>query len=249
MDPDLNPGEIGIGWKNINYNIRCFRYYSLPDGTSIDTSRTCLWILSNQMVSEGFSSIPDILFNGIDADMTESEETNNRHFNGILPLIEGNQNYLDFIWIVKTHYISKYYCSLFRVCKSVRSRFWHQVSHHFKDFFHLSYFRNRDVIDALIVTGGNICFPNFIERIKHEISKQNSPIFVRSFFFFSSLSPVNQTNPQLKLLYTPEASLRRHSTFIGGSIITCLGSFQSLVIPKSEYEDVGAAVFQKRCPW
>lgn len=45
----------------------------------------------------------------------------------------------------------------------------------------------------------------------------------------------------------PSASERRFSSWIGGSIMASLGSFQQLWISKSEFEEHGAAIVSRRC--
>ena len=46
----------------------------------------------------------------------------------------------------------------------------------------------------------------------------------------------------------PSPAERKFSTWIGGSILASLGSFQSLWIGKAEYDECGSFIIEKRCP-
>lgn len=48
-------------------------------------------------------------------------------------------------------------------------------------------------------------------------------------------------------MLAPSDIERRFSTWIGGSILATLGSFQQLWVSKQEYEEHGAEVIARRC--
>jgi len=50
------------------------------------------------------------------------------------------------------------------------------------------------------------------------------------------------------LIAYPHAIERKYSTWVGGSILSSLGSFQSLWIGKGEYDDHGSSIVEKKCP-
>jgi actin-related protein len=41
---------------------------------------------------------------------------------------------------------------------------------------------------------------------------------------------------------------RKFSTWIGGSILASLGTFQQMWISKQEYEETGKSIVHKKCP-
>ena len=45
----------------------------------------------------------------------------------------------------------------------------------------------------------------------------------------------------------PNSVERSFSSWIGGSILSCLGTFQCLWISKSEYEESGKTIIEKKC--
>ncbi|GLT71374.1 hypothetical protein SLA2020_434000 [Shorea laevis] len=54
--------------------------------------------------------------------------------------------------------------------------------------------------------------------------------------------------PQSKVLASGNATERRFSVWIGGSILASLGSFQQMWFSKAEYEEHGASYIQRKCP-
>ncbi|KAL0289641.1 UNVERIFIED_CONTAM: Actin-related protein 4 [Sesamum calycinum] len=53
---------------------------------------------------------------------------------------------------------------------------------------------------------------------------------------------------RVKVLASGNATERRFSVWIGGSILASLGSFQQMWFSKSEYEEHGASYIQRKCP-
>jgi len=48
----------------------------------------------------------------------------------------------------------------------------------------------------------------------------------------------------VKIIAPPE---RKYSVWIGGSILSALGTFQSMWITKQEYEDAGPSIVHRKC--
>jgi len=84
----------------------------------------------------------------------------------------------------------------------------------------------RDLFVNLILSGGTTMFPGIAERMKKEIS---------------SLAPPNiRTN----VVTPPE---RKHSVWIGGSILASLSTFQHMWITKQEYNESGPSIVYRKC--
>nr|XP_054757650.1 actin-like protein 6B [Lytechinus pictus] len=90
----------------------------------------------------------------------------------------------------------------------------------------------------VIVTGGNSLLRGFTDRLHRDLQ---------------SKIPANM---KLKLIYSSTSSSekrfssteRRFSSWIGGSILASLGTFQQMWISKQEYEEQGKSVVDKKCP-
>ena len=55
-------------------------------------------------------------------------------------------------------------------------------------------------------------------------------------------------NVRTKVIASMNSVERRFATWIGGSILASLGSFQQLCMSKQEYEEHGASLIGKKCP-
>lgn len=84
--------------------------------------------------------------------------------------------------------------------------------------------------NSMIVVGGTTLISGFVERLNRELL-QKTP-----------------NNMRLKLVANNQASERRFSSWIGGSILASLGSFQQIWISKQEYEESGKGIVEKKCP-
>jgi len=84
--------------------------------------------------------------------------------------------------------------------------------------------------NSVIVVGGTTLINGFVERLNRELL-QKTP-----------------NNMRLKLVSNNQASERRFSSWIGGSILGSLGSFQQMWISKQEFEETGRAIVEKKCP-
>jgi len=84
--------------------------------------------------------------------------------------------------------------------------------------------------NSVIVVGGSTLVNGFVERLNRELL-QKTP-----------------NNMRLKLVSNNQASERRYSSWIGGSILASLGSFQQMWVSKQEYEESGKTIVEKKCP-
>lgn len=82
----------------------------------------------------------------------------------------------------------------------------------------------------VIVVGGNTLINGFIERLTRDLSAKSPP------------------SMKLKVISSPIASERKFSSWIGGSILGSMGSFQHMWISRQEYEEGGKACVEKKCP-
>ncbi|KAH3890303.1 actin-like protein 6B [Dreissena polymorpha] len=83
---------------------------------------------------------------------------------------------------------------------------------------------------SLIVVGGNSLLNGFSDRLNRDLSNKLT------------------ANMRLKLISATGTSERRFSTWIGGSILASLGSFQQMWISKQEYDEGGKSCVEKKCP-
>jgi actin-like protein 6A len=88
----------------------------------------------------------------------------------------------------------------------------------------------KELLSNIIVTGGNSLVPGFVEALQKK------------------LYDIAPQNAKVKLIAYPLSVERRFSTWIGGSILSSLGSFQSMWIGKAEYDEVGSYIVEKKCP-
>uniref|UniRef100_A0A183CPT8 Actin n=1 Tax=Globodera pallida TaxID=36090 RepID=A0A183CPT8_GLOPA len=84
----------------------------------------------------------------------------------------------------------------------------------------------------LIVTGGNSLIVGFTDRLNHDLA-QNCPSTIK----------IRVSNPNYST-----STERRFGAWIGGSIVSSLGTFQQLWISKGEYEESGKSIVDRKCP-
>ncbi|CAN8065703.1 unnamed protein product [Agarophyton chilense] len=88
----------------------------------------------------------------------------------------------------------------------------------------------RDLYNSLVITGGTSLIPGLVERITREVSILTPQAY------------------KLKV-YAPQNYIERTcASWIGGSIISSLGTFQQAWISKAEYEEHGAMIATRKCP-
>lgn len=86
----------------------------------------------------------------------------------------------------------------------------------------------RDLFSNIFLTGGNTLFPNLAERLQRQLN-------------------LNSYNLKVKVLTHPSPSERRFSAWIGGSILSSLGTFHQIWFSKQEYEEHGAVLIERKC--
>lgn len=83
---------------------------------------------------------------------------------------------------------------------------------------------------SVIVTGGNTLISGFTDRLNRDLSSKTPP------------------SMRLKIVSSPGTAERRYSTWIGGSILASLGTFQQMWISKQEYDEGGKGQVERKCP-
>lgn len=79
----------------------------------------------------------------------------------------------------------------------------------------------------VVLTGGNTLVPGFADRLHYEL---------------------NMLAPGVKVRLHAAGSMveRRFGAWVGGSILSSLGTFHQLWISKQEYEEHGTSIIEKR---
>ena len=88
----------------------------------------------------------------------------------------------------------------------------------------------KDLFGGVVVAGGGSLFASLRERLESE------------------LHDAAPTNVRVKVTASQNTVERKFTTWIGGSILASLGSFQQMWLSKQEYEEHGAGLIHKRCP-
>ncbi|KAJ5076453.1 actin [Anaeramoeba ignava] len=82
----------------------------------------------------------------------------------------------------------------------------------------------KDLYGNIVLSGGSTMFPGISDRFQKEINQLAPP------------------NMKVKIIAPPE---RKYSTWIGGSILASLSTFQNMWISKEEYEESGPSIVHK----
>ncbi|GLC41063.1 hypothetical protein PLESTB_000947500 [Pleodorina starrii] len=88
----------------------------------------------------------------------------------------------------------------------------------------------KDMYSGAILAGGSSLIPGFKERLEKELSELSPP------------------GARVKMVAAANQAERRFSTWIGGSILSSLGSFQQLWMSKKDYAEHGAPLINRKCP-
>lgn len=88
----------------------------------------------------------------------------------------------------------------------------------------------KDLFGGMLLAGGGSLFPQLRERLEAE------------------LHDAAPTNVRVKVTASQNAVERKFATWIGGSILASLGSFQQMWMSKQEYEEHGANLVHRKCP-
>lgn len=83
------------------------------------------------------------------------------------------------------------------------------------------------LLSNIVCVGGSTFLPGFMDRLSYELG-------------------VLQPAAKVKLHAPGNSIERRHSSWLGGSILASLGSFHQIWISKAEYEEHGAAIVHAR---
>ncbi|KAL5006993.1 hypothetical protein ScPMuIL_015799 [Solemya velum] len=83
---------------------------------------------------------------------------------------------------------------------------------------------------SVIVVGGNSLLQGFTDRLNRDLSTKTPP------------------SMRLKIISAAGSAERRFSSWIGGSILASLGSFQQMWVSKQEYEEGGKSCVERKCP-
>ena len=84
----------------------------------------------------------------------------------------------------------------------------------------------RDLFSNIILSGGSTLYNGFAERVHKEIKE---------------LAPCSTF---IKIIAPPE---RKYSTWIGGSILSSLSTFEEMWIKKEEYVESGPSIVHRKC--
>jgi actin-related protein len=87
----------------------------------------------------------------------------------------------------------------------------------------------KEMYNNIFTCGGNTLFNGFVERLQKQLT-------------YSFTQPV-----KVKVITHPSSSERRFSSWIGGSIVSSLGTFHQLWLSKQEYDEHGAHIIERKC--
>jgi actin-like protein 6A len=88
----------------------------------------------------------------------------------------------------------------------------------------------RELFSSIMLAGGTAAMQQMKERLEKDLMEE-APQAAR-----------------VKVLASGNATERRFSVWIGGSILASLGSFQQMWFSKSEFEEHGPSYVQRKCP-
>jgi actin len=88
----------------------------------------------------------------------------------------------------------------------------------------------KEMVGNILVTGGNSLLYGLVSRLSARI-QEAVPSSVKA-----------------KVVTLPFPAEKKYSQWIGGSILGCLASFQSLWVGEREYREQGPVVLDKKCP-
>lgn len=88
----------------------------------------------------------------------------------------------------------------------------------------------RELYGGVLLSGGTSMFGSLRDRLERELTE------------------VAPQMARVKVVSPTNAVERRFSTWIGGSILASLGTFQQMWMSKSEYQELGAGLIHKKAP-
>lgn len=87
----------------------------------------------------------------------------------------------------------------------------------------------RDLFSNILLSGGTTLISGFKKRLENHIQELAPP------------------NHKIKLMATSDSE-RKVAPWIGGSILSSLGTFQQMWMTKQEYEEHGSILVERKCP-
>ena len=87
----------------------------------------------------------------------------------------------------------------------------------------------QSLLSNVVVCGGTSAMSGFVERVQNDLSQYYQGTPVKCYAGQSGFD-------------------KRHSAWVGGSIVASLGAFSNLWITKREYEENGIGIVGKKCP-
>lgn len=88
----------------------------------------------------------------------------------------------------------------------------------------------RDLFNSVVITGGSSMIPGLVERVTRELALLTPQAY------------------KLKIYAPPNHIERTCASWIGGSIISNLGTFQQAWVSKAEYDELGSVNALRKCP-
>jgi actin-like protein 6A len=88
----------------------------------------------------------------------------------------------------------------------------------------------RELYTGVVLTGGTALFSTLRDRLERELTEKAPNL------------------AKVKVVAPANAVERRYSVWIGGSILSSLGSFQQMWMSKQEYQEHGAGLIHKKAP-
>ena len=88
----------------------------------------------------------------------------------------------------------------------------------------------KELYSNIFLCGGNTLFSGFPERFQKQIININKQTF------------------KIKIITHPSNTERKFSAWIGGSILSSLGTFHQLWLSLAEFEEHGASIIERKCP-
>ena len=114
----------------------------------------------------------------------------------------------------------------------------------------------KEMFENIVLSGGTSMFPGIVERMQREISAL-APSVMKTKLALSCLCVVLcvvlviyeifEHNLLLLLHRIVAPPERKHSVWIGGSILASLATFQQMWISKREYDEAGPSIVHKKC--
>jgi actin-related protein len=85
----------------------------------------------------------------------------------------------------------------------------------------------RELFQNIILSGGTTMFKGFQDRMQKQLPE------------------ISPQNVRVKVLGSFD---RRFQPWVGGSILSSLGSFQQMWMSRQEYEEHGSIMIERKCP-